>query len=142
MKQDFVVEKSIMIKAPVSKVWKALTTPEIIKKYFFGTDAKSDWKKGSPVTFSGEWQGKTYQDKGTILEVEPEKLLKYNHFSNLSGKEDKPENYNNVTYKLDKEGDGTKLTIVQDNNANELAKEQSEKNWKMVMEGLKKEVEK
>ena len=92
---------SVSIQAPLAKVWHALTDPEQIKKYLFGTETVTDWKAGSPITFSGEWEGKAYQDKGTILEIEKEKILKYSYWSSFSGTEDKPENYANVTYRVE-----------------------------------------
>ena len=68
-------EASIIVHAPAAKVWEALTNPAMIKQYLFGTEAISDWKVGSPITYKGEWQGKQYEDKGTIVELEPEKRL-------------------------------------------------------------------
>ena len=55
---------SIDVNAPAAKVWEALTNPEIVKKYFFGTNVKTDWKVGSPIIWEGEWEGKSYRDKG------------------------------------------------------------------------------
>src|SRR5689334_20196431 len=72
---NLVAKTSISIKAEIKDVWKALTDPALIKKYFFGTDAESDWKKGSPVRFRGEWEGKPYEDKGTVLESDPPRKL-------------------------------------------------------------------
>ena len=46
------------INAPASKVWDALTKPEQIKQYMFGTEVTTDWKVGSPITYKGEWKGK------------------------------------------------------------------------------------
>ena len=43
---------------------------------------------GSPLIFQGEWEGKSYQDKGNILASEPGKLLQYNYWSGFSGLED------------------------------------------------------
>jgi uncharacterized protein YndB with AHSA1/START domain len=134
--------KSIDIKAPVGRVWEAITKPELIKKYFFGTDTTSDFKKGSPIFYRGVWEGKSYEDKGTILEVEKEKLLKHNYWSSFSGTEDAPENYANITYKLSPNGDGTTLTVTQDNIKSEEAKEHSGKNWEMVLNGMKEMLEK
>ena len=141
MKSDITGRAGISINAPSSKVWEALTTPEIIKKYFFGTDAISDWKAGSPLIFRGEWEGKQYEDKGTILEVVPEKLFKYSYWSSMSGIEDKPENYVTITYGLTPNGSGTKLNITQENIPDEKTKEHSEQNWNMVLGGLKKLLE-
>jgi len=142
MKTDIIGRTSIIINAPIAKVWGALTTPELIKEYLFGTNTKTDWKVGSPITFEGEYEGKKYQDKGTIKEFEPNKRLKYSYWSSMSGIEDKPENYVDVTYEV-KEKDGkTELTITQENIPDEKMREHSEQNWKMVMEGLKALVEK
>jgi uncharacterized protein YndB with AHSA1/START domain len=71
------VEKEVVIQAGPDQVWHALTDRESIKKYFFGTEAISDWKVGSSLIFRGEWEGKTYQDKGSILAAEPGRLLQY-----------------------------------------------------------------
>jgi hypothetical protein len=54
--------------------------------------------------------------------------LQHTYLSGMSGKEDKPENYVTVTYKLAKEDDKTLLSFSQDNNENEKAKEDSVKN--------------
>ncbi len=142
MKSDITGKVSNIIDAPASKVWKALTDPALIKEYFFGTDAKSDWRPGSPVTFSGEWQGKKYQDKGTILRSEPYSVLSYSYWSSMSGIEDKPENYVIVTFRLEEENDTTNLTVTQENIPDEKMKAHSEENWKKVLEGLKRVVEK
>ena len=71
------------INASADKVWNALTDPELIKKYMFGTTVISDWKEGSKIIWKGEWEGKTYEDKGKILRFEPKKNLQYSHFSPL-----------------------------------------------------------
>jgi uncharacterized protein YndB with AHSA1/START domain len=132
---------SVDIKAPASRVWEALTKPELIKKYFFGTDTTSDFKKGSSIFYRGVWEGKPYEDKGTILEVEKEKILKHNYWSSFSGTEDRPENYANITYKLSSHAGGTTLYVTQDYIKSEEAKEHSEKNWKMVLNGMKELLE-
>jgi uncharacterized protein YndB with AHSA1/START domain len=69
------------IGAPPEKVWRALTDPELIKKYMFGSEVKTDWKPGSPITWTGEFEGRQYQDKGEIIAVEPERLIEVTHFS-------------------------------------------------------------
>jgi uncharacterized protein YndB with AHSA1/START domain len=138
METALIVKVDKFVNAPVSEVWRALTDPKLIKEYFFGTEAVSDWKKGSSLVFRGEWEGKSYEDKGTILEVIPNQLLKYNYWSNLSGLEDKPENYANITYQLTPEGNGTRLVIIQDNVENEEKREHSEKNWLYIMDSMEK----
>ncbi len=132
---------SVSLNATPARVWQALTDPEQIKQYLFGTTTTSDWKKGSPITYTGEWEGKAYEDKGVIVDIQPEKLLHTTYYSSMSGKEDKPENYSNVKYELEPDGDMTKLTITQDNAGDEASREHSENNWSTVLESLKKVVE-
>jgi len=132
---------SITLNATPERVWKALTTPSEIKQYLFGTDAHSDFKKGSAITYTGEWEGKKYEDKGMIIESIPNALLHTTYFSSMTGKEDKPENYANVYYRLEQTGKQTVLTITQDNNADEKSRDHSQANWHMVLQGLKKVVE-
>src|SRR5258706_6479457 len=105
------IEKSILIRTTRSKIWKALTDPAIIKEYLFGTETITDWKVGSELIFQGEWEGKIYKDKGHILEIIPESLLSYDYWSGFSGMADVPENYATVTYTLQEEEGGIRLTI-------------------------------
>jgi len=132
---------SIKINADKNEVWDALTNPDKIKQYFFGTNANSDWKKGSSLKFTGEWEGKTYEDKGTILDTEPGKLFRYTYWSSMGKLEDKPENYATVTYELVPAGNETILYVTQDNVASQESKEHSEKNWLYVLGELKKFIE-
>ena len=127
------------IDAPASEVWAALTTPSTIKKYFFGSDVRSDFRRGSPITWSGEHEGKHYEDKGEIQALDPGKSMTFTHYSTMSGKPDKPENYATVTYGLEKKGDKTEVTVTQQNCMGH--EEQTRKNWAMVLDGLKKTVE-
>jgi|KBSMisStandDraft_5_1062788.scaffolds.fasta_scaffold14533_3 uncharacterized protein YndB with AHSA1/START domain len=141
MKNNIKGQVSTKIKAPVARVWDALTNPETIKKYFFGTDTHTNWKVGSPIRFTGEWEGKSYEDKGTVLDFRKNELVKYSYWSSMSGMEDKPENYVIVTYLLTGKDNDVNLTITQENIPDEKMREHSEENWKKVMEGLKKVVE-
>lgn len=134
-------QATISIQASISKVWQALTSPDLIKQYLFGTTVKTDWQVGSSIIYEGQWQGKPYQDKGTILQIEPGKLLVSTYWSSLAGLPDVPENYKTVRYELSPEGSETRLTITQDNNASQDEANHSRENWKMVLEGIKKLLE-
>ncbi|MGH9360804.1 MAG: SRPBCC family protein [Thermoanaerobaculia bacterium] len=141
MDKPLIAEASVTIEAPISVVWDALVTPATIKGYMFGTTVESDWREGSPITWKGEWQGKPYEDKGVILDLEPERLLRYSHFSPLSGLPDTPENYHTVTIELAEQAGRTLVSLDQDNNPTEEAREHSAKNWRMMLEGLRKLLE-
>jgi len=141
MKYDRSAQVSVHIHAPVQAVWDALTKPEIIKKYFFGTNTITDWVPGHMIVFEGEWEGKSYHDKGTVLEFYKYEKLRYDYWSSMSGIEDKPENYAIITYELFTEGDVTTLVVTQENIPDESRKEHSIENWKMVLMDLKKLLE-
>jgi uncharacterized protein YndB with AHSA1/START domain len=137
----FTATKSIAIAAPAKRVWEALTDPVQVKQYMFGSDVVTDWKKGSPLIYRGIWEGKPFEDKGTILEIDPPRLLRTNYFSPLSGKADVPENYAEVDYALSAEADGTRLTVTQSKIPDEAGKAQSESNWGMILDAIKKLIE-
>ena len=141
MRTDLETTHSITIDAPAEKVWQAVTTPELIKQWFFGVDTETDWKAGSPIIHRGEYQGKPYEDKGTILEIEPKRRLVHTHWSPASGVPDSPENYERVAWDLVERGDQTELTITEVNLPSEEAKATSEKSWEMVLANLKGLVE-
>ena len=141
MNKTYIARTSITINAPASKVWEALTQPDLIKQYLFGTEVTTDWQVGSPITYKGIWEGKPYEDKGKILQIEDGKLLVSTFWSALSGKPDVPENYQTIRYELSTDGDGTTLTLTQDNNASQEEANHSGENWKMVLDGMKKLVE-
>ena len=141
MNEDLVARAAIAINASAQRVWEALITPQSIKQYMFGTDVVSDWREGSSIVWKGEWQGKKYEDKGTLLKVRPGRTLQYTHFSPLVGLPDKPENYHTVTIELSADDDETLVTLHQDNNESVEARTHSERNWETFLSGLKKYVE-
>ena len=139
---DHIANAQITIGVPVDDVWDAFVNPAVIKKYMFGTSVVSDWKEGSKITWKGEWEGKSYEDKGTIFQIRPNKRIQYSHFSPLSGLPDIPENYHTVTVELISRKNQTTVTLAQDNNETEQAREHSEKNWIMMLANLKDLLEK
>lgn len=105
MRRDLIVSQSIDINASPSKVWVALTDPDLIKEYLYGTETVTDWQVGSDVIFQGEYQNQSYRDKGVVLENVLEERLSYSYWSGFSGAEDKPENYSTIAYGLAKQDD-------------------------------------
>ena len=78
--KKLIVEKSIEIDAPASKVWEALTKPDLSKQWIeqfwpgFGA-LESDWKRGSPMRWKTA-NGKIDLE-GKIIAIEPEKMIRY-----------------------------------------------------------------
>ncbi|MFT3936191.1 MAG: SRPBCC family protein [Chitinophagaceae bacterium] len=141
MKTNLIAKAAVNISASAEQVWEGLVNPTLVKKYMMGATVQSDWKKGSKIIWKGEVKGKKFEDKGEIVAIDPSKEIKYTHFSQLSGQEDKPENYHTVDIHLSGSGKETKVELTQDNNASSKEKEESEKNWKTMLEGLKQTVE-
>ena len=142
MSKGFIAKKTITIHASVEAVWKGLTDPAEVKKYFFGTDQHTSWIPGTAIRFTGEWDGKPYEDKGTVLKYEPGKMLQYDYWSSWSDTADAPENYQVITYRVQPKGERTTLTITQSNISSLEKKIHSAQNWGMVMKGLKDLLEK
>ncbi|HSR16861.1 MAG TPA: SRPBCC domain-containing protein [Ignavibacteriaceae bacterium] len=100
------IEKEVVLKAPVSKVWKALTEKNQMKKWYFDIaefEAEADFK----FQFYGEGlKGEKYLHLCKIIEVIPEKKLSYSW---------KYENYPGnslVTFELFSEGNNTRLKLT------------------------------
>jgi len=114
MSQPLIVKSEIKIQAPASKVWDALVNPEQTKKYMFGCETVSDWKKGSPLLWKGVFDGiELVAVKGDIVEIIPGKHLAYTTIDPNSGIEDIPENYLTVTYEVEEKNNETLLTVTQ-----------------------------
>jgi uncharacterized protein YndB with AHSA1/START domain len=75
MNKNLIARDSFTINAPSAQVWDALVNPEAIKQYMFGTNVVTDWGEGSPIIWKGEWQGKSYEDKGVVLQLRPGRIL-------------------------------------------------------------------
>ncbi|WP_281449390.1 SRPBCC domain-containing protein [Paenarthrobacter nitroguajacolicus] len=132
---------STTIVAGQEQVWEALTDPALIKQYFLGTNVTTTWKTGDPITYSGEYNGKEYEDKGTVLVFEPPVRLKNTHFSPSSGLADTPENHHTVEYALAAVPGGTTVTITQGNNRSQEEVASSTAMWQQVLGNLKEFLE-
>jgi uncharacterized protein YndB with AHSA1/START domain len=122
MDRPLVARASATIDAPAARVWDALVDPETSRRYMFGTTVISDWTEGSPIVWKGEWKGKAYEDTGVILRLERGRVLRYSHFSPLSGLPNTPENHHTVTIELLEQAGRTRVSLAQDNNPTEQAR--------------------
>jgi uncharacterized protein YndB with AHSA1/START domain len=132
---------SITINVPPGRVWEVLTTPALRKKWFFGVETTTDWREGSPIFHEGVWQGKPYQDKGYIKTFDPLKRLVHTHWSAVSGRPDKPENYETVSFALADRNGATEVVVKEENLASEEQRATSEELWQRALEEMKKVAE-
>ena len=126
----------IQIENTVDEAWKALVNPEIVEKYMLGSKQLSDWRKGSSIIWKKDFNGRKFEDKGEILEITPQKKLKYTHYSPDSGRPDAPENYQTVSVTLKENANGALVELTSDNNASENEKAMTEHIWAYYLQGL------
>src|ERR1700674_5716619 len=127
--KNLIAKSSIQINNTIDEAWKALVNPEIVEKYMLGSQQLSDWQKGSSIIWKKDFNGRKFVDKGEVLEITPQKSLKYTHYSPASGKPDAPENYQTVSVALKESAKGTTINLSSDNIASEKEKEMTERVW-------------
>lgn len=141
---DFVARATVTVAAPRRAVWKVLTSDGAHPEIMFGAEIRSDWRLGSPITWSGEWQGRAFEDHGRVIELEDREepwRIVLTHFSPLSGLPDDPENYHTLRFELDETPDGTVVTLDQDNNPTREAALHAQENWVRMLAGVKRVAE-
>lgn len=137
--QKPVVEVDTTIAASAAKVWKAMQQGAM----FPDTRIETDWKIGHPITFKGEWQGRSFTDRGEIQTLSEAHELSFTHWSDKDGSGKRPASYHVVKYQLQPSGKDTKVILSQFNEGEDKAvddktKAEFEKNWTMMLDGLKK----
>ena len=84
MNTSISMNTGIALNVPVARAWAAMTEPEHVAKLMWGTQLDTTWEVGTPIFFRGEWEGKSYEDKGTVLAYEPLRLVSYDYHSSMS----------------------------------------------------------
>jgi uncharacterized protein YndB with AHSA1/START domain len=125
------------IETTPEKLWEALTDSEFSKRYWFGTEVRSDWKVGSP--FALVTDGKT-SDTGTVLEVDRPRLLSYTFKHELY--ENMREPATRVVFTIEPYGDLVKLTVTHEDfiEGSKLVGAIST-GWPAILSGLKSMLE-
>ena len=137
LNNDLEASGTILINAQLEKVWKALTEPELIKEYLYGTETITDWKVGSDIVFEGEYQGYKYRDHGKIISNIEQKEISYSYWSGFSGLEDKVENYSTVTYQFRTVDGKTEFKWIQKGFADEEKQKHSTTGLPALLEQIK-----
>ena len=104
----------VKINAPAKKVWLALTLPDLVKQWQYGSDLLTTWEVGTPIIFRNEWNGQVFEQKGSVLEFVPGTRVKYSLFFPRPDLQDIPENYFFMTYELTESGGVTSLLVRQE----------------------------
>ncbi len=128
---------TIIITASTEKVWDTITKPELVKLWQYGSDLLTTWEIGSDIKFRTEWQDKVFEQRGKVLEVRPNELVKYSLFAPGPDLEDKSENYFIMSYVLTDENGQTKLEIIQEDNRPNAVQEEPQGEKNPVLMSLK-----
>lgn len=134
------ITKTVNINASTEKVWNTLTNPELMKLWMSDSeiDIVSEWKVGSSIIISGNLHGIKYENKGTIQQLEQERVFEYSYWSKLSRRPDKPENYSYVKFELTPSANTTILKLTQKGLATEATYNHSNYYWNTVLSLIKK----
>ena len=104
----------VKIIAPRKKVWLALTMPDLVKQWQYGSDLLTTWEIGTPIIFRNEWNGGVFEQKGKVLEFLPDSRLKYSLFFPRPDLQDIPEHRIFMTYELTESEGVTSLLVRQE----------------------------
>ena len=135
------IEVHTSIRAPVREAWELLVDPARHGKLFWDSTVVSDFVAGHPIVWKGTWEGKPFEDKGVLRQVQPPNLLQCTHWSPSSGP-DMEDNYSLLTWSLSEEAGGTRVRLQHENIRSLQMKEHSEPMWKMLLERMKGMLEK
>lgn len=119
MEKKSIIKKQVLLNAPITKVWDALTKAEWTRQYMYGYEVISGWKVGDSILWTTNIKGKQHIRKGKVLQVDQYKFLKISDFNPDSGLEDIDSNYAKVTYELIAENEKSTTLGVTDDFAHE-----------------------
>jgi uncharacterized protein YndB with AHSA1/START domain len=135
---------SVDIDAFAFKVWDVITIPSMMVQWIGEPEMKleviTSWEVSGPIVIRG-YHHVWFENKGTVLALEPNKLLRYTHLSSVSRLPDKPESYTTLEFRLDPITDSTRLTLTISNFPTESIFKHHEFYWKGTLVILKKLVE-
>lgn len=138
------IEKTVLINAPASRVWEYLTHPERMTQWMGEPEMRieviTDWEVGKTIIIRG-FHHADFENKGIVLQFEPNKLLQYNHLSSVSRLPDESENYSIITFSLLPNEEQIALTVTVTQFPTESIYKHLEFYWKTTVELLKRAIE-
>ena len=123
----------IYIKTTPERLWEAIVSEEMRKKYSFGVGISSDWTTGS--SYESAVPGVIDIASGENLEVDPPRRL-VQSFKALWSEEVEREGTSRVTWEIEPVGDSCRLAVTHDQ-LNETASSELYGGWPMILSGLK-----
>jgi uncharacterized protein YndB with AHSA1/START domain len=121
------------IHAGPARVWEVLTGADNVELWMMGAKVDSTWQPGASITWSGEYDGKSFTDTGEVVEAEPGRRLVHTHTS--GGQE------HQLRWKLDDAEGSTKLTLVQSGASSAEEADQFKQSWGAMLDKLREVAE-
>jgi uncharacterized protein YndB with AHSA1/START domain len=141
LKQDLEAEErrmekvfEIYIKTTPERLWEAITSDDMRRKYWFDVGVTSDWTPGSRYEATHP-QRVTPIYTGENLEVNPPRRLVQSYVAQWS-EDALREGASRVTWEIEPIGDTCKLTVIHDQ-LREGASEEIYGGWPQLLSGLK-----
>jgi len=107
-----------------------------------GVEIFTDWKVGGPIIVTGHHNNVDFENKGTVLQFEPNSILRYSHLSSISRLPDRAESYTVIEFWLVRTAENsTSLTIRTFNFPSESIFKHWEFYWRVTIEVVKQFIE-
>jgi uncharacterized protein YndB with AHSA1/START domain len=141
---DEIINKKVVIAAPVTAVWKSLTDIGSMKRWMGAPEMEleiaTSWHIGSPITITG-FHHVRFENKGVVLEYLPDRLMSYNFLSSISRLPYEPENHTILRFMLEAEDDHTSLSLTIRNFPTETIYHHLNFYWNTTLVMLKRHIE-
>jgi uncharacterized protein YndB with AHSA1/START domain len=124
----------IYIKTTPERLWEAITSDELRRRYSFGVGVETDWAPGSGYRATHPRAGFPISE-GENLEVDPPRRL-VQSFNALWSDDVKAEGTSRVTWEIEPVADSCRLTVTHDQ-LREGAHAELYGGWPMILSGLK-----
>ena len=123
----------IYIKTTPERLWEAITSEQMRKRYSFGVGTVSDWSEGSE--YRSSVPGVIDIASGENLEVDPPRRL-VQSFTALWSEDVEKEGSSRVTWEIEPVGSSCRLRVTHDQ-LGEAANNELWGGWPMILSGLK-----
>ena len=134
-----------LIQSPASTVWKTLTDTDLMKQWMsepeMNIEIQTDWSVGGSILISG-FHHVQFENKGTVLQFEPDKILSYTHLNSVSRLPDIPESYTTIEFILTPVEKQTSLSVTLSNFPTETIFKHLDFYWRTTIELIKNTIEK
>jgi uncharacterized protein YndB with AHSA1/START domain len=137
MTENLVARASVWVAATRRALWEVLLRPETVCRIMPVVEVSSGWSLGRPFCWKFEAQGKIREVRGVVLRLEPDRLLEYEFVDPFGARADREEHRHVVAIELLDQAEGTRVSVVHDNNLTKAEHAHAEGGWRLALNNLK-----